>query len=174
MHVIKSPTPPTGLHAFLFRLPIHLYRLRLGWLLGSRFLHLTHTGRVSGTKRDVVIEVVGRDEGSYYACSGFGTRADWYRNVLAAPDVTIQVGRHQARATALALGAENGERIMARYAAQHPKVATRLCRIMGFAVDGTEADFRAVGRSLPVLRFVPESPDADRATTGHALRPDET
>lgn len=161
MHVIKNPKPPTGLNALLFRLPIQVYRLRLGWLLGSRFLRLTHTGRVSGKKRDVVIEVVGRDEDAYYACSGFGTRADWYRNVLATPEVTIQVGRHQARATALPLGADDGERIMARYATQHPKVATRLCRIMGFAVDGTEADFRAVGRSVPFLRFVPESPIGD-------------
>ncbi|MDN5861103.1 MAG: nitroreductase family deazaflavin-dependent oxidoreductase, partial [Pseudonocardia sp.] len=145
MHVIKNPTPPKGLNAFLFRLPIQLYRLRLGWLLGSRFLRLTHTGRVSGKKREVVIEVVGRDNRAYYACSGFGTRADWYRNVLATPEVTIQVGPHRTRATARPLGADDGETIMAHYAMQHPKLAIRLCRLMGFAVDGTEADFRAVG-----------------------------
>lgn len=161
MHVIKNPIPPTGLNAFLFRLPIHAYRLRLGWLLGTRFLHLTHTGRVSGKKRQVVIEVVGRDQGAYYACSGFGTRADWYRNVLATPQVTIQIGRHQTRATAVPLGADDGERVMARYATQHPKLATRLCRLMGFSVDGTEADFRAVGRSVPFLQLVPESPVAN-------------
>lgn len=155
MEIIKDPKPPTGLSAFLFRLPIRLYHLRLGWLLGGRFLHLTHTGRVSGKKREVVIEVVGQDEGGYYACSGFGTRANWYRNVLATPEVTIQIGRRRMAAKAVPLSAEDGAEIMARYASRHPKVARKLCRTMGFAVDGSEADFREVGRNVPFLRFIP-------------------
>lgn len=157
MEIIKDPEPPTGLSAFLFRLPIHLYRLRLGWLLGSRFMHLTHTGRISGKQREVVIEVVGREDGVYYACSGFGEHANWYRNVLNTPEVTIQVGRHRTAATAVPLGADDGERIMARYATKHPKVAKRLCATMGFSVDGSEADFREVGRNVPFLRFIPRS-----------------
>jgi hypothetical protein len=28
---------------------------------------------------------------------------------------------------------------------------------MGFSVDGSEADFRAVGRHMPFVRFVPRS-----------------
>jgi hypothetical protein len=37
-------SPPRGLARLAFRLPIWLYRLRLGWLLGDRFLLLTHIG----------------------------------------------------------------------------------------------------------------------------------
>ena len=31
----------------MFKLPLLLYRLRLGWLLGTRFMLLTHVGRHS-------------------------------------------------------------------------------------------------------------------------------
>jgi hypothetical protein len=41
-----------------FRLPIHLYRLDLGWLLGHRVLLLSHRGRKSGLIRATPLEVV--------------------------------------------------------------------------------------------------------------------
>src|SRR5215212_10162331 len=39
---------PAGALRLAFRLPIYLYRLDLGWLLGHRFLLLVHRGRESG------------------------------------------------------------------------------------------------------------------------------
>jgi hypothetical protein len=39
-------------------LPIYLYRLDLGWLLGHRFLMLVHQGRRSGLLRETVLEVI--------------------------------------------------------------------------------------------------------------------
>jgi len=38
---------PRGLVRLAFRAPIWLYRAHLGWLLGYRFVLLTHTGRKS-------------------------------------------------------------------------------------------------------------------------------
>ncbi|MFC7302933.1 nitroreductase family deazaflavin-dependent oxidoreductase [Streptomyces monticola] len=162
MHITGRPAPPTGLRRLLFRAPVHLYRLRLGRLLGGRFLLLHHIGRVSGKLRQVVVEVVEHDRvtGAYIVCSGFGPRADWYRNLLAAPDVTIQVGARVLPVTAHPLGADEGAEFMARYAPRHPRAARRLCRFMGFAVDGSEADYRAVGRELPFVRLTPRG-------TGH-------
>jgi hypothetical protein len=40
-----------------FRLPIYLYRLDLGRLLGHRFLLLVHQGRRSGLLRETALEV---------------------------------------------------------------------------------------------------------------------
>ncbi len=45
---VKEIHPPRGLARIGFRIPIILYRLGLGGLLGTRFLLLTHTGRKSG------------------------------------------------------------------------------------------------------------------------------
>lgn len=157
MRTTGRPQPPTGLARLLFRLPVHLYRMRLGWLLGGRFLLINHVGRVSGRARQAVIEVVehDRDSDSYLVASGFGERADWYRNVLAAPDVTIQVGARRLAARAVPLSKEDSAEVMARYASRHPVAARKLCRFMGFAVDGSEADFRGVGHQIPFLRLSP-------------------
>jgi hypothetical protein len=51
---------PRGMLRWL-RMPIWLYRLRLGWLLGNRFLMLTHIVRKSGQPPQSVLEVVGHD-----------------------------------------------------------------------------------------------------------------
>lgn len=155
MRVLKPPSAPRGVRRALFRLPIQLYRLRLGWILGGRFMLLTHIGRRSGRPRQTVIEVVDHDRAtrSYLVCSGFGAKADWYRNVVREPRVTVQVGRHRMEARAQPLSAEEGGEAMARYAMRHRYAAKRLARFMGFEVDGTEADFRAVGLRLPWVRF---------------------
>ncbi|MFI9592859.1 nitroreductase family deazaflavin-dependent oxidoreductase [Nonomuraea sp. NPDC052265] len=155
MEIVARPDPPTGLSRRLWRLPILLYRLGLGPLLGRRVMLLTHTGRVSRLPRRAVIEVVQRDGRGYVAASGFGPRADWYRNVRATPQVTIQVGGHRFRATAVPLEPGEGADIMARYAPRHPAAARRLCKIMGFAVDGGVDDYREVGSHIPFVRFVP-------------------
>jgi hypothetical protein len=58
---------------WLVRAPVWLYRARLGILLGPRFVMLEHTGRKSGARRYVVLEVVQhRAAGSYVVVSGFG------------------------------------------------------------------------------------------------------
>jgi hypothetical protein len=49
---------PAGALRLAFRLPIYLYRLDLGWLLGHRFLLLVHQGRRSGLLRETVLEVL--------------------------------------------------------------------------------------------------------------------
>jgi hypothetical protein len=46
----------------VFKLPVLLYRLRLGWLLGKRFMQLTHVGRRSGKVRRTVLAVLRFDE----------------------------------------------------------------------------------------------------------------
>ena len=155
MRVVAKAEPPRGLRRRLWRLPIGLYRVGLGPLLGRKFILLTHTGRVSGLPRQAVVEVVHRDARGLVAAAGFGRRSDWYRNVVANPRVTVGNGRLRAPAVAHPIDADEGAALMARYGMRHPRAARGLCRIMGFEVDGSEADFREVGRHIPFVRFVP-------------------
>jgi len=155
MEIIDRPPPPTGVRRLLWRLPIWLYRLHLGRLTGGRLMLLRHTGRVTGRPRLAVIEVVRRDAGGYVAASGFGPRADWYRNIRQTPEVTLTVGARVIPATATPLTAEEGAELMATYAPRHPALARRLCRIMGFHVDGGDADYREAGAHIPFVRFTP-------------------
>jgi deazaflavin-dependent oxidoreductase (nitroreductase family) len=156
--IVKNVQPPTGLTRFLFRIPIHVYRLRLGWLFGSRLLLLNHIGRVSGKPRQTILEVAERDGDSYVVASGWGLTAAWYRNILHTPDVTIQVGRRTIPVTAVPLDKEEGAKVFVRYGSRHRTAAKyMLPRVLGFSVDGSDADFRAVGQHLPFVRFVPRA-----------------
>ncbi len=158
MKVIKHIGPPSGARRFLFRLPIYLYRLGLGWMFGDRLLLLHHRGRISGKPRLVVLEVVEHEnaDDSFVVASGWGPTAAWYRNVLETPDAEINVGGRKLAVSALPLAEEEGAEVFLRYAARHPKAAKRvLPRLMGYSVDGSAADFRQVGLRMPFVRLAP-------------------
>ncbi|GFE07826.1 nitroreductase family deazaflavin-dependent oxidoreductase [Streptomyces caniferus] len=151
------PQLPTGWRRLLARLPIRLYRAGLGPLFGKRLLLLHHTGRVTGLRRSVVLEVIAYertgDTLSWTITSGFGPAAAWYQNLRRAPRTTIQFGSRHYCTTAHFLPPEDGAALMARYAPRHPRLARRLCAFMGFEVDGSEAAFRRAGRSIPFVRL---------------------
>lgn len=160
MKIIKNVSPPSGLSRLLYRAPIQLYRWRLGRLLGDRILLLHHIGRVTGKHREVVLEVVHHDKAadSFVVASGWGPTAAWYRNVLATPEVSIQVGGRTLEVIAQPVDQNEGADIFARYAMEHRFAARYLLpRLMGFSVDGSEADFRAAGERIPFVRFMNRS-----------------
>jgi len=84
-----------------------------------------------------------------------GATAAWYRNVAHKPDVTIEVGRRTLPVRAMTLTEDEGAETFAGYAMKRPMAAKFLLpRVLGFSVDGSEADLRAVGRQLS---FIPSS-----------------
>lgn len=151
------PTLPTGITRLLFRLPIWLYRFKLGWILGGRFMLINHIGRKSGQPRQVVVEVVRHEQAtdSYIVCSGFGPKAQWYQNLLAMPDVTIQVGARILAVHAEPLSPEAGGDELVDYARRNPTAARNLSNFMGFALDGSETAYRAAGEQLPFVALRP-------------------
>lgn len=158
MKIVKMVQPPAGATRFLFRMPIWLYRLRLGWLFGSRLLLLNHIGRVSGKLRQTILEIAEHDGDGYVVASGWGPSAAWYRNILRIPEVTIQVGMRTIPVTAVPLDKDEGGDVFVRYASRHRAAARyMLPRVLGYSVDGSDADFRAVGQYLPFVRFVPRA-----------------
>src|ERR1035437_9057286 len=94
----KRPSRPL---VVLFGLPRHLYRHGWGWVLGHRFLQLTHTGRSSGRTYQTILEVIHYDPDSQEATimSGFGPGADWLRNVQANGRAEVSIGRSSFTAT---------------------------------------------------------------------------
>lgn len=116
----------------LMRAPIRLYRARLGFLLGSRTLMLEHTGRKSGATRHVVLEVIDHPvPGTYVVTSGFGERAQWFRNIQAEPRIRVTIGRHgPAAATARVLPQEEADEALGHYIARHPRAWERFKAIL--------------------------------------------
>ncbi len=148
--------PPRGLQRWLWRAPIWLYRLGLGFLFGRRFLLLNHVGRKTGLPRQAVVEVADYDpqSNSYLIASGFGVNSDWYRNLQKTPEVRIQVGRKVMRARAELLSPQESGEAMVQYARKHPLAAQQLSRVMGLTVDGSEESYRhAAELYIPFVRL---------------------
>ena len=147
---IKPAKLPSGCLKIGFRLPIYLYRLGLGGLLGKRFLHLQHTGRKSGLPRENVLEVAGYDEATdtYYVVSGYGKQSQWYRNLLAQPAAKIQVGWRRCAVTATPLAPDASGRFMVDYARRHPAAARNLAKILGVPAGETAEDYERLGQTV--------------------------
>jgi len=73
---------------------LFLWRLGLGrWVnvwpaVGGRIMLITHTGRRSGRRRQTPVNYAPVGE-AVYCTAGFGTRCDWYRNLLSEPRVEV-------------------------------------------------------------------------------------
>jgi deazaflavin-dependent oxidoreductase (nitroreductase family) len=85
---MRYPLPGT-INRLLFKAPLVLWRLGLGPLLGRQMLVLTTQGRNSGRPRHTMLTCTSLGA-SYYVISGWNERADWYRNILHNPHVTVQ------------------------------------------------------------------------------------
>ncbi len=150
--------PPTGLSRLAFRLPIYLFRAGLGGLLGNRFLLLNHIGRKSGLPRQAVLEVVDYDQATdtYYVASGYGRSAQWFRNIQANPEVTIQVGRRKLAVTAKIFEPEESGEMMVQYAQRHPNAAKNLSRMIGYQVNGSMKGYRQIAaKHIPFVALQP-------------------
>lgn len=81
----EQAAAPSGLLRWLLSLPIYLYRARLGFVLGHRFLVLVHEGRRTGRRHETPLEVVryrrARHEATVVAA--WGRRTAWLHNVEA-------------------------------------------------------------------------------------------
>jgi len=151
---------PTGILRAFFRAPLYLYRIRLGWLLGSRFLLLTHTGRKSGLPRQTVIEVVthDKDTGAYYVAAAWRKKADWYLNILQTPRVRVQVGNRQFEAEANQTSREEAQRVLWEYAQKHPFALRELSSMMlGERLEPTPETCARIAESVPLIALTPIS-----------------
>ncbi len=154
---IRDVQPPRGTARTLYRLPIRLFHLHLGWLLMGHFLLLTHIGRKSGQPRQTLLEVLLHDRANdvYYVMAGWGERSDWVKNIEKTPQVEISVGHRNFRTLARRLPPEEAESKVIAYGRQHPHLIRSLPRLLGYRTDGTEADLRALARLGIVVAFEP-------------------
>lgn len=85
---------PQGLFLRAVRAPSWLYRRDLGFLLGKRFVYLAHQGRLTGLRRETVLEVARLDfeTGEIVVVAAWGSRADWVRNIRAGRALELRIG----------------------------------------------------------------------------------
>ncbi|MGZ3583773.1 MAG: nitroreductase family deazaflavin-dependent oxidoreductase [Ktedonobacterales bacterium] len=158
MSSYHPPAQPRGLLKWGFNLPIALYRARLGWLLGHRFLLLTHRGRKTGMIRHTVLEVVHFDPATRESTvlSAYGERADWYQNLLVHPAVEVQTGWSRYVPQYRLLDADERLAALHIYQRQYRRAFRAVMRFLGYPYDGSEASLRALADMVLMLAFRPK------------------
>jgi deazaflavin-dependent oxidoreductase (nitroreductase family) len=147
-----GPKPPGPFVRRLFRFPIWLGRLRLGWLVGNNVLLITTTGRRSGARRVAAVRCTfDPATGTYFVVSGWGGRTGRYRNVRADPRVTVRARARTFDAVVEPLQAAVSVRLIEGYARRNP-FGTRLTRLeAGVWPDGSEASRRVIAAHYPAV-----------------------
>jgi deazaflavin-dependent oxidoreductase (nitroreductase family) len=155
--VALTDRPPGPLLRVALRAPTWLYRARMGWLLGSRFLCIAHRGRRTGRLRRTVVEVVHFDRNAQEASAvaGWGPSTQWYRNLQVAPAEEVRIGRRRWRRPAQRF-LEEGERrqLLDSYVREHPLTARQLGRVFGVSGLG-EGDVAALAARIRGVAFRP-------------------
>jgi deazaflavin-dependent oxidoreductase (nitroreductase family) len=142
----------------VFRAPVWLYEHRLGWLLGTRFLCVTHVGRKSGHRYRTVLEVIAtRPCGEFVVIAGMGPGADWYRNIQANPAPEVVVSRHAFRPAYRVLDESEAVMVIADYERRNrwllPILRPVLSKLLGWHYDGSTVSRALLVRQLPVVAF---------------------
>jgi deazaflavin-dependent oxidoreductase (nitroreductase family) len=171
MSVSTLATRPGPVFRRLARVPVWLYRARLGWLFGSRFLMVTHRGRRSGRTYRTVLEVVSRDPSvpEWVVVSGFGPGSDWYRNLVSHPALRIDAGGRRFVPEQRMLDEPERRRLLTDYRRAHPRTARQLGeRLLRTDFDGSESSIRLLAQHLPAVAFRAQGREEVRPTRGDA------
>ena len=92
-------------------------------MAGRPLLLLTTTGAKSGQRRTTPMMYIRVDDQLLVIASNAGapSHPDWYRNLMAHPEVTVEVGNETYEATAKVLTGEERSRLYARQAELYPQ-----------------------------------------------------
>jgi deazaflavin-dependent oxidoreductase (nitroreductase family) len=163
-HMGSRPLPrkPEGLLLLLFKLPVHMYRLGLGPLLGKRFLLLIHEGRRSGKLRQTVLEVIRYDPNTQESLviSAYGSTADWYRNIRTKPPIRIRTGRSSYVPEQRFLTRRERYEAFVEYERRSGRYLRKLLKLMGIEYDGSEEMRREMVSFMRMVAFRPSQPTA--------------
>ena len=79
---------------YLNNFMVCMWRFGLGWMINiwpdvfGRIMIITHTGRKSGRRYQTPVNYMIIDD-DIYCTAGFGKGADWFRNMIADPQVEV-------------------------------------------------------------------------------------
>jgi len=158
-----SKRPGRVLRVFV-KYPTRIYRGRLANVLAARReLLLTTTGRKSGLPRTTPLNFITMD-GAYVVAAGWGTHADWYQNLLANPEVTVQVGKRRFAARAHLVEEPEAQRdlvsqlVRRSWQLSKPPRPVRWFLRTVFSYDHDAVQTRAIEHPelVPVIRLVPK------------------
>jgi deazaflavin-dependent oxidoreductase (nitroreductase family) len=140
-----------------FRAPLALYRIGLGGLLGHQFLVLTHVGRRTGQVHETVLKVLHYDPTTHESivASAWGTHADWYRNIVAQPALTVRTAGAWFVPEVRTLSSEEAFAVFADWSRRQHRFAELMLGQIGLSWDVPEAEQRAIVAGFPFIGLRP-------------------
>lgn len=160
----RSPTnsrKPGATLAKLLRAPARVYDWHAGWILGRRFLRLTHIGRRSGRQYHTMLEVIGENQTAreVIVIAGLGPSAQWYRNLLAHDAIEVAIGSQRYTPTHRQLSESEAALVLAEYERRNrlvtPVIRRVLSWLVGWRYDSSETARRRLVRELPMIGLRP-------------------
>jgi deazaflavin-dependent oxidoreductase (nitroreductase family) len=145
----------------LLQAPAGLYDWHLGWLLGRRFLRLTHVGRRTGRTYGTMLEVVGesRAENELIVIAGLGRKAQWYRNLQLHEALEVAIAGDRFVPIHRELSQPEAETALADYERRNRHVAPLIHRVLsclvGWHYDGTRSARQRLVTELPLIGLRP-------------------
>ncbi len=140
---------------------IIVYRFHLGWLMGHRFLLVTHRGRKTGKVRQTGVMVLRYDYQSREAFVVAGNAyADWYRNIHASPALEVSLGRQRYRPEQRFLEVQEIAELLAWSRQRHPVKARIQSLFFHWPWDLSEQELLDLARSLSGVAFRPGRGDS--------------
>jgi deazaflavin-dependent oxidoreductase (nitroreductase family) len=146
---------PKGILRLLKYPPRLMYALGLGPIFGNIVLLLTTTGRKSGLKRVTPLQYE-QINGEIYIGSARGTKADWFRNIQADPQVEVRV--KSLRLNGIAEPITDPERIadfLEIRLERHPRMLGGMLRAEGLAPNPSHAQLAAHAEKLAMVKITP-------------------
>ena len=141
----------------VFRLPLMVYRLGLGRMLGHQFLVLTHAGRRSGNVHQTVLKVLHYDPVTHESivASAWGNRTDWFRNIQVRPALAVQTGNEWYVPQQRAVTADEAFAVFNDWVHRQHWFARLMLAQIGQRVDVPHAQLRALVDSFPFVALRP-------------------
>jgi len=152
--------PDSQFEKLLFELPMIAWRLGFGPLLGRYLMVITHTGRKTGVSRRTAVEYHTMNGMKYIPCA-FGVKAQWYRNILANPRVTIQTDDGTENMVAVRVNDDNELiYIIETILSKNPTMMNWYLNSLG--IKPTQKEILDHKKELIFLRFDPTSDPTPR------------
>ncbi|MBW7885766.1 MAG: nitroreductase family deazaflavin-dependent oxidoreductase [Caldilineaceae bacterium] len=144
-----------GATRFILRLihfpPRLLYAVGLGPLIGQLVLLLTTTGRRTGRTRVTPLQYEEID-GTLYVAAARGPKADWFRNLMADPNVEVQIKARRFRGKAVPIrDPQQIADFLETRLQRHPKMVGAILRAEGLPVPPNRGQLERYAAKLALV-----------------------
>jgi len=145
-----SVKKPNALMAWMYRLIPKLPKS----FRSDRMIILHHTGRRSHQPRVSGLDKVSYDADTdrYFVVAAYGPTSDWWLNVIADPNVSIEIDGRTVKAEASPVDHDEAVTIMTNVTQDNPNLRNRVCKHANVNSDDPEAMSKVVAVN-PLMAF---------------------